>query len=145
MKKTLLLLILIALFVTSEIINYLIWSHFEISMGAENAKSVRKLIIQVHSVLLAVLMGGLFAKPSKEERIKLPLAVTSIGFSVIWVVYISLIWNGYPISISANGSNGLIDQFTDRSTELSTVVSGVLAYLCRKEESTEGSVASAEG
>jgi hypothetical protein len=132
MKKTVLFVVLLVLFVVSAIINYLIYSHFEASMAVDSATTIRKEIIQIHSVLLAILIGGLFARPSREERVRLPLAFTAIAFSVLWVLYISSTWRGYPLTVGANGPNGIGDQLTDRSTEISTLVSGILAYLCKK-------------
>jgi hypothetical protein len=38
--------------------------------------------------------------------------------------------------VGANGHNGLIDQFNDRASELSTVVSAALAYICNKSRPT---------
>src|SRR5208282_4196278 len=117
MKKTLLFVVLLVLFAASAIINYLIYSHFEASMGVDSATTIRKEIVQIHSVLLAILIGGLFARPSRNEQVRLPLAFTAIAFSVLWVLYISSTWRGYPLTVGANGPNGIIDQLTDRSTE----------------------------
>jgi hypothetical protein len=131
LSKTYLFLILLVIFFASAIVNYLLWVHFEHSMGAENAVTVRKEIIQVHCVLMGLLVGGLFAKPSMGEVVKMPLVVTALGISVVWVLFISSTWIGYP-GIGADGPDGLINQFSDRATELSALVSGTLAYLCNK-------------
>jgi len=133
MKKIYVFVILLVVFSTSTIFNFVNYSKNVASMGRENAKEARKEIIEIHSVLLAILIGGLFARPGKDEYINLPTSVVTVAFSILWALYIYQSWSGYPATINANGPNGLIDQFSDRSTQLSGLIAGLLGYVCKKE------------
>jgi hypothetical protein len=135
MNKIQLLIVLAVLFSLSAFVNFRTYSRNAASMGAENAIALRKEIIQIHSVLIAVVIGGLFAKPSKGEYLNIPIAIIAIAFSLLWAVYIYQSWSGYPSAIGANGPNGVIDQFSERSTEVSAFMAGLLGYLCKKEHS----------
>lgn len=81
---------------------------------------------------IGILIGGLVAGSGGKETVKSPLAFAAAAASVVWVLYLGSTWLDYPETIGANGPNGLIDQFRDRATNMSTVVSGTLAYLSQK-------------
>jgi Trk-type K+ transport system membrane component len=132
LQRTHLFLILLFIFVVSGVFNIALLQHLAPSMSAESAATIRKEIIQVHSVLLAALLGGLFARPGTTKQVKVYYAIPMIVFSLVWALYIGAAWVGYPAEVGANGPNGLIDQFNDRASELSIVVSGALAYICNK-------------
>lgn len=124
---------LIGIFVASGIFNLVWLQHQAPTMPAESAATIRKEILQIHSVLLGGLMGGLFAKPARpRQQIKFVFGAVSIGFCLLWVAYIGAAWIGYPTEIGANGKNGLIDQFNDRASQFSALVAAALAYLPNK-------------
>jgi|HubBroStandDraft_4_1064222.scaffolds.fasta_scaffold175990_2 hypothetical protein len=132
-KRTHLFAILMVIFTCSGIFNLVSLHHFEPTMSPDSAATIRKEIFQVHSVLLAGLIGGLFAKPSKpQQQVKFAFAATMIGCCALWAIYMGAAWLGYPNEIGANGLNGLIDQFNDRATEFSSLVAAALAYLSNK-------------
>ncbi|HYK37788.1 hypothetical protein [Alloacidobacterium sp.] len=85
----------------------------------------------MHSVLIGILVGGLVAGSGKE-KVRRPLALAAVGVSTVWILYVVSTWDGYPQTFGANGTNGLINSFNDRATDLATLVSGTLAYLCQK-------------
>ena len=132
LNRTRLYCALLAIFLASAIFNYLMWAHFQTSMGSDNAARIRKEIVEAHGVLIGILVGALAARPKGRQEIRPGLAIVSIVISGLWVLYIGSTWVGYPEGIGANGPDGLIDQFNDRALQLSTLVSGTLAYLSNK-------------
>ena len=121
---------LLSVFVCSWIANGLILLSAKKTMDGSQNEQIFTLLATMHSVPIGILAGGIFADINpRKKSIPAGVAWTALLLSVLWVALVCECWVGYPSSIKAPE---LIDELGRRSSEVSFLIAGALAYFSTK-------------
>jgi len=126
MKKLHISIALLAVFVISATVNYVILFHWAGYTPPDKFQSLQLSILELHSLFVTMILGGLFAKTPLNMLIPQPLSIVSLVLCVLWAVFVTLAWVGYPYKINVDT---VIAQLDSHSKAASFLVAGVMTYL----------------
>jgi hypothetical protein len=130
MGRTTLASTLLLLFLSSLIINFGLLLHFYPMMRPPDRNDLSSELLKIHSVPIAILLGGMFAHITRRGRVRPLLAGAAIGLSILWAGFVTTSWIGFPEPISATGADSVYAYLVQRSGDVSFLIAGMLAYVC---------------
>jgi hypothetical protein len=87
--------------------------------------------LRVHSIPIAVLLGGMFTHDRKRDSIPGVLSGVAIVLSISWAVCITTVWTGYGTrpDVNAVGEHSVDQYLLKLSGDVSFLIAGLLAYI----------------
>jgi hypothetical protein len=127
MKRTVLAVYLLGVYLISATVNCYLLQRASGYTPSDIANSIRGEIAGVHGVFIAILIGGIFVKKADTTKVSALIAALSITLSITWAAYVASSWVGYPTIVD---SEALLGQMAARAKEGSFLVAGMLAFVC---------------
>ncbi len=141
MKRTALVVSLLAVFLVSLLFNELILWHFSSWMNQNDESKLGFEIVKVHSMPLGLLLGTIFAVKKAGGKVSILQSFVAIIVSVTWVLLITASWHGYPqriyatyctVDSHARDCPSVESNLSNRAAEISFLTAGVFAFLLGK-------------
>lgn len=131
MRRVSLGTLLLGIFVASLCVNALMLAHYRDSMSTKAWWSLAEDLLRIHSVPLAVLLGGIFTHGKKQNSIPGLLSAVAVMLCVVWCASIAMAWNGYGTreDVNAIGEDSVDEHLLKTSGNVSFLIVGMLAYV----------------
>jgi hypothetical protein len=130
-RRLFLATLLLGIFLISLCVNGLILSHYRDSMSTKVWWNLAEDFLRVHSVPIAVLLGGMFTHGRKRDSVPGVLSAVAVVLSIFWAVCIAMVWNGYGTrqDVNATGEHSVDEYLLELSGNVSFLIAGMLAYV----------------